>query len=335
MTQIFDDRWIRKMLTDLPYAACLTDPNLPDNPLIFVNELFCELTGYKQDELIGQNCRLLQVDDTDANELAKIRNAVENGGAVASDLLNQRADGSLFWNRLSIKPIRDDQGVLQRFIAIQMEVEDNPYEALLEKQRQSAAALSELHHRLKNHLSLIMSSVRLQIRENGENDGLLSVLSRIQSLQTLYASMQQGIEAPPGLDQVALFDYLTTICEAITGLNAGVDLICDVPDEPFELGHNRAAQLGMIVAELVTNAMQHAFDGEGGEVTLYGRLRDEEILITVSDNGRGQCACNPIELGTGLGGKILRQMAKNLSATIDVTPSSSGVSVSVTLPIEK
>nr|WP_282569199.1 PAS domain-containing protein [Aliiroseovarius sp. S1339] len=334
MTQSYDDTWLRKNLSDLPFAACMTDPNLPDNPLVFVNDLFCDLTGYKANELIGKNCRLLQDVATDTNEIARVREAIDNGDQIASDLLNRRADGSTFWNRLSIKPIRDDDGVLQRFTAVQMRIKDNPYETLLENQRQSDAALSELHHRLKNHLSLIHSSVRLQMRESGENEGLLAVLNRIQSLQTLYAGMQQGIEAPSELAAVDLFAHLTSIGEAVTDLDDTVSFVSDVPTDPVEVNVDTATQLGMMVAELVTNAMQHAFGQTGGEVNLSGHADFNQIHITISDNGHGKSTAQPDPLGSGLGGKILHQISKTLSATLSGNQTAAGRSVTLTMPNE-
>ncbi|MCI2394050.1 PAS domain-containing protein [Aliiroseovarius sediminis] len=333
MLQSFDDTKLRETLAGLPFAACMTDPTQPDNPLVFVNDLFCDLTGYTHNQLIGRNCRLLQDDATDPQETARLREAITDGREIATDILNRRADGSTFWNRLSIKPTYDDAGTLQRFTGVLMLIEDHPYETLLENQRQSNTALSELHHRLKNHLSLIHSSVRLQVREDGESDGLVAILNRIQSLQTLYAGMQHDNVAPAELDVVDLFPHLTAIGAAITDLTHAVQFTSDVPTGPIEVDLNTATQLGMMVAELVTNAMQHAFDDSGGNVTLRGRVTKDRIQITVADDGCGNSAAQTDPLGSGLGGKILQQMAKTLSATLSTDTSGPGLAVSLELPL--
>ncbi len=331
MSQCYDDSWLRKNLSDLPYAACLTDPTQPDNPLIFVNELFCDLTGYDPTQLIGKNCRLLQHPTTDANEVARIRRAVETGDEIAADLLNVRADGTTFWNRLSIKPIRDDDGALQRFTGVLMQIENSPYETLLEAQRQSDTALTELSHRLKNHLSLIHSSVRLQIRESGETEGLRAVLNRIQSLQTLYAGMEQGADAPGDFNKVDLFDHLATICETVTDLEDRVGFERDIPAVPVEVSIDTATQLGMMVAEIVTNAIQHAFADNGGTITLQGAIASDGVTITVADDGRGMSGGQTDVIKSGLGGKILRQMAKTLSADLTIVPRNPGTAVRLQL----
>ena len=333
MSRTYDDSWLRKNLSELPYATCLTDPNLPDNPLVFVNDLFCDLTGYSREQLLGKNCRLLQSLATDQDEISRMRDAIGKGREIAADLLNTRADGSTFWNRLSIKPIYDDDGTLQRFTGVLMQIEDSPIETLLEAQRQSETAITELHHRLKNHLSLIHSSARLQIRESGENEGLLAIMNRIQSLQTLYAGMEQGSEAPAELDRVDLFAHLSTICEAITDLEERINFECDIPAERIEVSIDTATQLGMMVAELVTNAMQHAFGDTEGTITLLGQVTTNGVTITVADDGRGMTGTESDALGSGLGGKILHQMAKSLSAEFSTEQRDTGTAIRLSLSL--
>lgn len=335
MSETYDDSWLRENLSELPYAACMTDPNLPDNPLVFVNDLFCDLTGYPQDQLIGKNCRLLQTPATDQTEVARIHDALEKGREIAADVLNTRADGTTFWNRLSIKPIHDDAGTLQRFTGVLMQIDDSPIESLLEARRQSETAINELHHRLKNHLSLIHSSARLQIRESGENEGLLAVMNRIQSLQTLYATMEQGTEAPTDIKRVDLFAHLATICKAVTDLEDRIDFESDIPADPIEVGIDTATQLGMMVAELVTNAMQHAFGENRGTITLQGGVTADGVTITVTDDGRGITDGQTDALGSGLGGKILRQMAKTLSADLKTEQRNPGTAVRLSLSLDR
>lgn len=335
MSKTYDDTWLCQKLKDLPYSACITDPNQPDNPLVFVNDLFCEQTGFKRDDVIGTNCRFLQCVESDQNEIERIREAIAAGDEVSADVLNRRADGSTFWNRLSIKPIHDDDGHVQRFMAVQMVLKENPYEAMAENKRRSDTALSELHHRLKNHLTLIHSSVRLQMRDTGENEGLIGVLNRIQTLQTLYSGMRQGIEAPADMDDVDFFDYLCSICDAIAGLDETVSFSQDIPSEPLMVNIDTATQVGMMVAELVTNSMQHAFDDRGGEIRLQGSVSQESVTVTIEDNGNGVASNQKDKIGSGLGGKILHQMAKSLSAELQFHPSKKGMSVSLVLPRKK
>ena len=100
----------------------ITDPSLPDNPIVFANEAFQKLTGYARQEIIGLNCRFLQGPATDASQVDRVRKAIAAGDAVDVDLLNYRKDGTTFWNALYLSPVRNDQGAVIYFFASQMDV---------------------------------------------------------------------------------------------------------------------------------------------------------------------------------------------------------------------
>ncbi|WP_313614320.1 PAS domain-containing protein, partial [Agrobacterium sp.] len=98
----------------------VTDPNQHDNPIIFCNAAFNKLTGYENDEIIGNNCRMLQGPESDPDVIAKMRNAIAAGEDVAVDILNYRKDGSPFWNAVFISPVRDAGGKIMYFFASQL-----------------------------------------------------------------------------------------------------------------------------------------------------------------------------------------------------------------------
>jgi sigma-B regulation protein RsbU (phosphoserine phosphatase) len=100
----------------------IADARLPDRPLIYANEGFERMTGYAVDEVLGRNCRFLQGTGTDAACVAEIRDALAANRACVVELLNYRKDGTEFWNRLSITPVRDPSGAVTHFIGIQSDV---------------------------------------------------------------------------------------------------------------------------------------------------------------------------------------------------------------------
>lgn len=113
-------------ITKLSECFVLSDPRLPDNPMVYVSPAFIRLTGYSCEELLGKNCRLLQGKDTDDQEIQKIRNAIhsEPPGSVSVCLLNYKKDGTAFWNNVHISPIRDAQGGVQFFAGVQSDMTD-------------------------------------------------------------------------------------------------------------------------------------------------------------------------------------------------------------------
>jgi PAS domain S-box-containing protein len=100
----------------------ITDPNQPDNPIVFVNAAFSKLTGYGHDEIVGRNCRFLQGPETNRDDIAKIRSAVARRVPIEIEVLNHKKDGEVFWNRLLISPVFDKDGDLTYFFASQFDV---------------------------------------------------------------------------------------------------------------------------------------------------------------------------------------------------------------------
>lgn len=104
------------------HSVSLCDLRRADQPLIYVNRGFENLTGYRNDEVIGRNCRFLQGPETDRSAVAEIGEAVSSGRPLVVDLLNYRKDGSVFWNRLSLRPVRNRAGILTHCIGIQSDL---------------------------------------------------------------------------------------------------------------------------------------------------------------------------------------------------------------------
>ena len=121
-------------------SISMADAEKPDFPLIYVNPAFELITGYRRDEVIGRNCRLLQGKETDQPGLAAIRSALREGRGGRSLLLNYRKDGSAFWNELRIAPVHDGQGRITHFIGISDDVTEY---------REASDALAKSEERLR------------------------------------------------------------------------------------------------------------------------------------------------------------------------------------------
>jgi PAS domain S-box-containing protein len=100
----------------------LSDPDKEDNPIVYANKAFEKITGYSQEETVGRNCRFLQGQERDQEELQLIRDAIKNAKPVEVTLKNFRKNGELFYNRLSITPLFDNEGHLIYFLGVQYDV---------------------------------------------------------------------------------------------------------------------------------------------------------------------------------------------------------------------
>lgn len=100
----------------------IADARLPDRPLIYVNEGFERLTGYRREEILGTNCRFLQGLDPQRETVDVIRRALMEERECMVEIRNYRKDGTPFWNRLSITPVRDASGSVTHFIGVQSDI---------------------------------------------------------------------------------------------------------------------------------------------------------------------------------------------------------------------
>ncbi|CAN7038523.1 unnamed protein product [Brassica rapa subsp. trilocularis] len=104
----------------------ISDPRLPDNPIIFASDSFLELTEYTREEILGRNCRFLQGPETDQATVQKIRDAIRDQREITVQLINYTKTGrKKFWNLFHLQPMRDQKGELQYFIGVQLDGSDH------------------------------------------------------------------------------------------------------------------------------------------------------------------------------------------------------------------
>eukprot|EP00428_Durinskia_dybowskii_P025306 CAMPEP_0170235664 /NCGR_PEP_ID=MMETSP0116_2-20130129/17577_1 /TAXON_ID=400756 /ORGANISM="Durinskia baltica, Strain CSIRO CS-38" /LENGTH=367 /DNA_ID=CAMNT_0010486457 /DNA_START=148 /DNA_END=1252 /DNA_ORIENTATION=- len=113
----------------------VTDPSLPDNPIVYASQGFLNLTGYSLDQILGRNCRFLQGPETDPKAVERIRHAIEQGNDLSVCLLNYRVDGTTFWNQFFIAALRDASGNITNFVGVQCKVSDQ-YAASVTKEQE-------------------------------------------------------------------------------------------------------------------------------------------------------------------------------------------------------
>ncbi len=110
------------ILDDCVNGVTLADPDMEDCPIVYANKAFETLTGYSQADIIGHNCRFLQGDDRDQVARQEIKDAMKNRTELTVTLRNYKKDGTLFYNRLKVKPLLDNRGNLLYFLGLQYDV---------------------------------------------------------------------------------------------------------------------------------------------------------------------------------------------------------------------
>ncbi|MCO7221978.1 SpoIIE family protein phosphatase [Klenkia sp. PcliD-1-E] len=142
-------------------SVTISDPSRPGNPLVWVNPAFTATTGYAARDAVGRNCSFLQGEDTDPDAVTEIRRAIREQRSVTVTLLNHRADGEAFWNRLSIDPVSDGDRVVA-YVGVQSDVTAE-VEANSERDAARASAEAALARETAARISLQSANRRLQL----------------------------------------------------------------------------------------------------------------------------------------------------------------------------
>jgi len=121
-TLIEPDFRLMASLNNSQQNFAISDPSLPDNPLVYCSQGFLDLTGYTLDQVLGRNCRFLQGPLTDQSAVDIIRKGVRDGVDTSVCLLNYKADGTPFWNQFFVAALRDADNNIVNYVGVQCEV---------------------------------------------------------------------------------------------------------------------------------------------------------------------------------------------------------------------
>jgi PAS domain S-box-containing protein len=305
-------------------SICLTDPHLEDNPIVFANRAFRELTGYEDDELVGRNCRFLQGPKTDPAPIAAMREAIANEDVVIVELLNYRKDGSTFWNALHLGPIYDETGKLAYFFGSQWDVTDLRVARAEEQHARMMAR--ELSHRMKNMFAVISGIVNVTGRMRGVQREAAEINDRIQALGRAYETTLD--DAASGTIEIG--NAIHAILDPYGRKGAPLELTGNGARVPFSV----VSIVGLVLHELAANATKY-----GAWVTDAGSVRvdwnspgpDETLIIEWSESGGPPIDPGSIELGTG--SAIVDRILRAASGNIERRWNPLGFEAIVTIPL--
>ena len=324
---------LERAVTASTNSIVITDPNQPDDPIVYVNPAFERTTGYAAEEAMGRNCRFLQGEDRDQPALEELRAAVRGGRHCTVVLRNYRKDGALFWNELSIYPVRDEDGRVMNFVGVQNDVTERrrAEQELSEIRRAERRRIArDLHDIVLQDLSGALQSLRLtHLQAKGSGMGLeleeeLEALRRATSgLRSAIYDLRHEKERP----------FVKSV-ESLVELNRQANPECKIRlavdgGFPEELPAEVSVELLRVVQEALTNARRHS-RATSVEVSL--RTEGEAVLVAeVMDDGRG---FDRASVRAGVGLSAMRERVDGLGGkvAIDSQPAK-GTKVRVRVPL--
>ncbi len=146
---------IAEMISSSPTAAVISNPRLPDNPIIACNDAFVELTGYSREEIIGRNCRFLRGPTTEDDKARILREGIWRKQPVMVEILNYKKDGTRFRNAVMVAPIFDADGELEYYLGSQVEIAEDLGQANDVRRNEAADRVERLSRRQKEILVLM------------------------------------------------------------------------------------------------------------------------------------------------------------------------------------
>ncbi len=269
-------------LAELGIGILITDPQRPDNPIIYCNPSFEKLTGYERDEILGRNCRFLQGEDRDQEPLDELREAIREGRQSRVVLRNYRKDGSLFWNELTVSPLRDAAGRVTHFVGTQNDVtaRTEAEEALRKTEEQlrhsqKIEALGRLAggivHDFNNLLTVIIGHCDSILRgvEDGESqeakiERVLAASRQAASLTgKLLAFSRKQVFDLKAVDLNRAVREIADMLRSMLGEAVGLELALSHGSLPVRADTNHHAQVLVNLAVNAREAME-----SGGTVTI-------------------------------------------------------------------
>ena len=312
-----------------PAPLLLLDDQLT---IITASTSFCDLFDARPGELAGQPLYALDAGDWDSPALRSLMTATiaGEGSLDACDIYLKPSRRPV--RHLVVQARRLDYLDLEqtRLLLAMSDVTDARADAALQENalRESGVLLREVRHRVANSLQII-ASVLLQNARTTESDEtrghLRDAHHRVMSvaaLERLLSSSQDGA--------IDIHAYFAKLCEIIRasmiGDQAHVSLTVEGGQGVVEA--RVAVSLGLIVTELVINALKHAFpDGRPGKITIDYNFHGPNWILCVRDDGVGMPMAAPPR--TGLGTSIVQALARQLNASVDTTPQHPGTQVSI------
>jgi PAS domain S-box-containing protein len=307
-------------------AMVFTDATEPDNPIIFTNDSFLSLTGYRREEVLGKSFNFLMAHGADAEALARIRAEFENSSNPGTEILYHRKDGSEFWSAVFISPVRDKGGDIIQYFASFADLTKHK-----EDEVRSRMLIDELNHRVKNTLSTVQSIVWQTLRTTTDPRAIQqSIESRLFALSRSHDLLTREKWESAGLLDIA-HDALEPF-----GVSGGRADRIIIMGENIRFSPKAALALGIAFNELATNAVKYgALSNATGSIliewTIGTASEGRRLLLNWKEKG-GPLVKSPAH--KGFGSRVIeRGLAHELEGTTHLYYRPEGLICTMDIPL--
>jgi PAS domain S-box-containing protein len=323
----------RRFLDQIPIAIVVSDMKGREH-IVYANPEFEKVSGVALAGLEGKDWTILEGEAADEGNPIKLAAAVTAASDFVGTFRIPSGDAGTSTVDVYSNIIQDDDGVPRYRLAALVDVgAHDPHRRghLEQRLRDTETLLMEVQHRVKNNLQMITALIRIEARTAGDRIDTAPferLAGRIESIQLLYTLLT----ARGGQDEVDLGVYLTEVATAVFRSHAVEGVRLDLKVDAYPVSVNVALPTGLVVNELLTNSLKHAFRGRGaGVITLHSVSDGKGCRVTVSDDGVGLREGVEWPMPGKLGALIVRSLRENAKAGVEVvsTPEK-GLRVTIT-----
>lgn len=158
--ELTPDPEVTGLIETSPVASVISNPRLPDNPIVASNQAFSDLTGYKVEEIVGRNCRFLSGPGTEPWLTEVITTGVKERKPVLVEILNYKKDGTAFRNAVVVAPIFGEDGELEYFFGSQVELDEESKGPSVNRSERAVRKIKELSRRQLEVMSMVAKGLR-------------------------------------------------------------------------------------------------------------------------------------------------------------------------------
>jgi PAS domain S-box-containing protein len=325
---------LERTFASLKEAVFVMD--LSAKSVITCNAAVEQIFGYKKEEVIGKTLEFLHVSKENFNQFYDaLRSALKGEGLFNAEFAARRKDGTCIVTECTVTETSEDSGgrsllvIAVRDITERKRAEEQLRVALKEKE----VLLKEIHHRVKNNLAVISSLLNMQskyIRDKKTLEIFRESQNRVKTMALIHTKLYQSSD----LARIDFADYIRKLAADLIASYRlepdSVTLVLDVKNVYFDV--NVGIPCGLIINELLSNTLKHAFpDERKGEVCISLQPDDEKITLTVSDNGIGFPDNIDFRNTESLGLQLVTALVEQLGGTISLTLDQ-GTKFTITFP---
>ncbi len=286
--------------------------------------------GYSLDEIIGQDVSILYITK---KEHKRVSESVNARGIFTGEIINKRKNGETFISLLSSSTIKDPNGKTQGSMGVSRDITERKKieEQIKNSLKEKEVLLQEVHHRVKNNLQVISSILSLQ-SNYVKDDKTLEILdesqNRIKSMSYIHETLYQTTD----FSSIEFSDYLnrlaTNLIHSYSYGNGPINLNSSY--DKIYLDIDNAIPCGLIVNELISNALKYAYDTDGGIIDLSMKEKDSKIFLRVADAGKGLPEDFKYEESDSLGMQLVYSLVDQIDAKMELNTSDKGTEFLIT-----